>query len=43
MYHQRRRNQQEKSTSMHQVSNYRSVKNLNNANIDSNVSIFLNY
>ncbi|XP_033176604.1 uncharacterized protein LOC100741806 isoform X2 [Bombus impatiens] len=35
MYHQRRRNQQEKSTSMHH-DNYRSVKNLNNANIDSN-------
>lgn len=40
MYYQRRRNQQEKSTSMHH-DNYRSVKN--NANIDSNVSIFIKY
>ncbi|XP_043522349.1 uncharacterized protein LOC122535154 isoform X2 [Frieseomelitta varia] len=37
MYHQRRRNQQENSTSMHYDS-YRPMKNINNANVDSNNS-----
>ncbi|CAL7945263.1 unnamed protein product [Xylocopa violacea] len=35
MYHQRRKNQQDNSTNMH-YDNYRSMKNLNNRNVDYN-------